>query len=62
MKIFECNGSAKYLFFENIKKKLLNIFSNFFFYLKVQYIHNSSLQSFSQDYCPNFSHHLHCVC
>ena len=30
-------GSAKYLFFlENVLKKLLNIFSNFFLYLKVQ--------------------------
>ena len=32
-----CIGSVKYLFFENVlKKKLLNIFSNFFFYLKVE--------------------------
>ena len=30
-------GSAKYIFFlENALKKLLNNFSNFFFYLKVQ--------------------------
>ena len=29
-------GSAKCLFLENFIKKLLNIFSNFIFYLKVQ--------------------------
>ena len=29
-------GSAKYLFLKNALKKLLNIFSNLFFYLKVQ--------------------------
>ena len=28
--------SAKYLFFEKCFKKILNIFSNFFFYLKMQ--------------------------
>ena len=26
------------------------------------YIHNSSLQTFSQDYWPSFSHHLCCMC
>ena len=26
------------------------------------FIHNWSLQPFSQDYWPNFSHHLCCVC
>ena len=28
----------------------------------ITYIHNWSLQSFSQDYWPSFSHHLCCVC
>ena len=33
----KCTGSAKYLFFWKLfKKKLLNIFLNFFFYLKAQ--------------------------
>ena len=32
----QTTGSAKYLFLENDLKKLLNIFYNFFFYLKVQ--------------------------
>ena len=33
----ENKGSAKYFFLGNAKKKILNILSNFFFYLKVQF-------------------------
>ena len=32
----QCLGSAKYTFFEKCLKKMLDIFSNLFFYLKVQ--------------------------
>ena len=35
-KTISTTGSAKYLFLWKTLKKLLNIFSNFFFYLKVQ--------------------------
>ena len=66
------NGSTKYLFLENVKKKLLNIFSNFFFYLKLQsfrlIIGNNFIQmaasaghAVAYTIGPHFKHIIDCV-
>ena len=66
-------GSAKYLFFlQNALKKLLNIFLNFFFYLKVQsfrlimennFIQMAALGGHAVAYAiaPIFKHIIDCV-
>ena len=45
---FICTGSAKPFFLKKALKKLLNNFSNFFFYLKVQYFRLIMENNFSQ--------------
>ena len=53
--------SAKYLFFENALKKVLNIFSNFFFYLKVQSFRLIMENNFIQIAASIFKHIIVCV-
>ena len=59
-------GSAKYLFFGKCLKKLLNIFLNYFFYLKVQsfrlIMENNFIEiAASNGYGPIFKHIIDCV-
>ena len=53
-----CIPAKSYSFGERIKLIICQIR----YELSVTYIHNWSLQPFSQDYWPSFSHHLHFVC
>ena len=60
--------NEKYCVFHSISINVHNLkplnflnLCNFFFNEQNKYIHNWSLQPFSQDYWPSFSHHLWCV-